>query len=163
MGKISTPVIVWRNDVGNVIYDISTKEKEESAYLLMVEEMNNAGYYQHSLSDNQAKLLEEALAGNVASAYRLLSSRRHYEYESWHQEELINPIEMRALHKATKEIISESSKKRQKGHPTEGGARASTKVVGAKPTRAVDKAGRKRRPSAKTTNQDSGKNRRRRT
>lgn len=75
----------------DVYYQIDTPERELAAYLTFFRELD--GYWQCYLDANKAHsiLVEKARLGDGEAAKKLLKSRKNYEYEYVHEEEVEIP------------------------------------------------------------------------
>jgi hypothetical protein len=76
----------------NDIYDISTPEKESTAYLKLFHYLDEKWGVYCDLPANQKDKYTKAKAGNADAAKRLLNARRDYEYEEFSFGEVIDPL-----------------------------------------------------------------------
>ena len=79
-----------------ILWDASTKEKLDAAFLALFHYLDDDWDCYYDLKNDinsdiqQHALYDEARFGNAKAAFRLLSLRISYEYESW---ELVNVVD----------------------------------------------------------------------
>jgi hypothetical protein len=73
-------VLVAFEKHGTRVFDISTQELKENAYLNLFKEREKEGYY-YELIEVGSIYHAEARKGNAKSAERIIRQRKDYEYE----------------------------------------------------------------------------------
>ena len=77
-------VLVWHQKNGDALYDASTPEKQDQAFLKMFNEADAQGDYECCPPEGrQVPLYEKAKAGDAKAAASFIGARKDYEYEGY--------------------------------------------------------------------------------
>jgi hypothetical protein len=77
------------------LYDISTPEKEDAAFLLLFKTLDEDWGVYTDLNLRERELHQQAKAGDGKAAKKLMSGRQRYEYENFRIDHVQDPLEIK--------------------------------------------------------------------